>query len=138
MRPDRLVVGEVRGPEALDMLQALNTGHDGSVSTVHANGPVDTLTRLETLALLADVALPLGAVRAQIASAIDGIVFVARRRGTRHVAAIAEVVVAPDRDGPRVRQLFVAGADARLRGVAAPSRPSRRPDVGPVDERWVR
>ena len=79
MRPDRLVVGEVRGGEALDMLQALNTGHDGSLSTVHANGAADALARLETLALLADSGLPLAAVRAQIAASVDAVVFVARR-----------------------------------------------------------
>ena len=66
MRPDRLVVGEVRGGEALDMLQALNTGHDGSMSTIHANGTADALARLETLVLMADTGLPLAAVRAQI------------------------------------------------------------------------
>ena len=66
MRPDRIVVGEVRGGEALDMLQALNTGHDGSLSTVHANGVTEALTRLETLVLLADIGLPLGAIRSQI------------------------------------------------------------------------
>src|SRR4051795_3001095 len=71
MRPDRLVVGEVRGGEALDMLQALNTGHDGSMSTIHANSPVDALARLETLALLADSGLPLEAVRAQLAASVD-------------------------------------------------------------------
>ena len=92
MRPDRLVVGEVRGGEALDMLQALNTGHDGSLSTMHANGPADALARLETLVLLADVGLPLAAVRAQVASSIDAVVFVARGRGgVRRVEAIAEV-----------------------------------------------
>src|SRR5262249_45087486 len=66
MRPDRIIVGEVRGGEALDMLQALNTGHEGSLSTVHANGPREALRRLETLALFAGVALPLAAVRSQI------------------------------------------------------------------------
>ncbi len=71
MRPDRIVVGEVRGGEALDMLQALNTGHDGSLSTVHANGPVDVLPRLETLVLMAGAGLPLVAVRSQIGAAID-------------------------------------------------------------------
>ena len=81
MRPDRLVVGEVRGGEALDMLQALNTGHDGSMSTIHANGPVDALARLETLVLLADSGLPLAAVRAQVAASIDAVVFVARGHG---------------------------------------------------------
>ena len=74
MRPDRIVVGEVRGPEALDMLQALNTGHDGSLSTVHANSPADALRRIETLALMAGVGLPHAAVRDQVASALDVVV----------------------------------------------------------------
>jgi pilus assembly protein CpaF len=78
MRPDRLVVGEVRGGEALDMLQACNTGHDGSLSTVHANSAADAIARLETLTLFAGVALPLAAVRSQIAAAVDAIVQVAR------------------------------------------------------------
>src|SRR5205814_2428241 len=79
MRPDRVVVGEVRGGEALDMLQALNTGHEGSMSTVHANGTSDALARLETLTLLADSGLPLAALRTQIGASIDAIVHVARR-----------------------------------------------------------
>ena len=81
MRPDRLVVGEVRGGEALDMLQALNTGHDGSMSTVHANGTADALARLETLVLLADAGLPLPPCAAQVAASVDVVVFVARRAG---------------------------------------------------------
>src|SRR4051812_4709983 len=80
MRPDRIVVGEVRGGEALDLLQALNTGHAGSMSTIHANRCLDALRRLETLALLGGVNLPVSAVRAQIASAIDIVVFVVRGR----------------------------------------------------------
>ena len=93
MRPDRIVVGEVRGPEALDLLQALNTGHDGSLSTVHANSPEDALRRLETLALMAGVGLPHAAVREQVASAIDVVVHQARRRdGTRRIESVCEVV----------------------------------------------
>ncbi len=93
MRPDRIVVGEVRGGEALDLLQALNTGHDGSLSTVHANSPEDALRRLETLALMADVALPHAAVREQVASAVDLVVHQARQAdGSRAVTSIAEVV----------------------------------------------
>jgi pilus assembly protein CpaF len=93
MRPDRIVVGEVRGAEALDLLQALNTGHDGSLSTVHANSPEDALRRIETLALMADVGLPHAAVREQVASAIDLVVHQERRRdGSRAVTALAEVV----------------------------------------------
>jgi len=93
MRPDRLVVGEVRGGEALDLIQALNTGHRGCLSTVHANGPVDVLRRLETLALLGGDGLPLEAIRSQIAAALDTIVHVERRAdGQRQVVEIAEVV----------------------------------------------
>ena len=102
MRPDRIVVGEVRGGEVADLLQAMNTGHDGSMSTVHANGPGDALTRLEGMALLAGVPLP--AVRAQLSSALDVIVALGRDadRG-RHVAAIAEVHVGPDGPVAEVR-----------------------------------
>ena len=78
MRPDRIVVGEVRGSECLDMLQALNTGHDGSLTTVHANSPADALRRVETLALMAGVGLPHTAVHEQVASAIDLVVHQAR------------------------------------------------------------
>ena len=93
MRPDRIVVGEVRGAEALDLLQALNTGHDGSLSTVHANSPEDALRRVETLALMADVGLPHAAVREQVASAVDLVVHQERTRdGSRAVTSVAEVV----------------------------------------------
>jgi pilus assembly protein CpaF len=92
MRPDRVVVGEVRGGEALDMLQAMNTGHDGSLTTIHANSPRDTVARLETLILMAGMELPLKVVRAQITSAIDLIVQQARLRdGSRKVIGITEV-----------------------------------------------
>ncbi|AEG42912.1 CpaF family protein [Isoptericola variabilis] len=92
MRPDRIVVGEVRGGETLDMLQAMNTGHDGSLSTVHANSPRDAISRLETLVLMAGMDLPLRAVREQIASAVDVIVQLSRLRdGTRRVTAVTEV-----------------------------------------------
>ena len=92
MRPDRLVVGEVRGAEALDMLQAMNTGHDGSMTTLHANKPRDVLARIETLVLMAGYDLPLRAIRSQIASAINVIVHLERQRdGTRKVVQISEV-----------------------------------------------
>lgn len=91
MRPDRIVVGEVRGAEALDMLQAMNTGHDGSLSTGHSNGPKDMLTRLETMVLMG-MNMPIDAIRTQIASAIDIIVHLARQRDkSRKVVQIAEV-----------------------------------------------
>ncbi|MGD9798354.1 MAG: CpaF family protein [Acidimicrobiia bacterium] len=93
MRPDRIIVGEVRGAEALDMLQAMNTGHDGSLCTVHANAPRDSLNRLETMVLMAGFDLPSRAIREQIASALDVIVQIARLRdGSRRVVKIAEVV----------------------------------------------
>ena len=93
MRPDRIVVGECRGGEALDMLQAMNTGHDGSISTIHANAPRDCIARLETLVLMAGMDLPLRAIREQVASAIDVIVQIQRLRdGSRRVTHVTEVV----------------------------------------------
>lgn len=93
MRPDRIVVGEVRGGESLDMLQAMNTGHDGSISTIHANGPRDALARLETMVLLAGVELPVKAIREQVASAIQVILHQSRLRdGTRRITHVTEVV----------------------------------------------
>ncbi|WP_139491379.1 CpaF family protein [Brevibacillus dissolubilis] len=92
MRPDRIVVGEVRGGEALDMLQAMNTGHDGSLSTIHANSPRDVLSRLETLTLMAGYDLPVRAIREQISSAVDLIVFQRRfSDGTRKISHIVQV-----------------------------------------------
>jgi pilus assembly protein CpaF len=92
MRPDRIVVGECRGPEALDMLQAMNTGHDGSLTTAHSNSPRDTLARLETMVLMAGMELPIRAIREQIASAIDLIVHEERMRdGSRKVVNVTEV-----------------------------------------------
>jgi pilus assembly protein CpaF len=92
MRPDRIVVGEVRGGEALDMLQAMNTGHDGSLTTVHSNSPRDTLHRVETMTLMAGMDLPLRAVREQIAAAFDLVVHLSRLvDGTRRVTYISEV-----------------------------------------------
>ncbi|MDO8674101.1 MAG: CpaF family protein [Dehalococcoidia bacterium] len=92
MRPDRIVVGECRGAEALDMLQAMNTGHDGSLTTAHANNPRDTLSRLETMVLMAGMDLPLRAIREQISSAIQLIVFEERfRDGARRISYVTEV-----------------------------------------------
>jgi len=98
LRPDRLIVGEVRGPEALDLVSALNTGHDGSMSTVHANSPEEALWRLETLALSGDRRVGELAVRRQLRASIDLIVQVERREGNRVVSAIAEVL--SDAGGP--------------------------------------
>jgi pilus assembly protein CpaF len=93
MRPDRIIVGEVRGAEALDMLQAMNTGHDGSLSTVHANGPRDALARIETMVLMAGFDLPSRAIREQIASALNLVVHIERfRDGSRRVAHVTEVL----------------------------------------------
>jgi pilus assembly protein CpaF len=92
MRPDRIVVGEVRGEEALDMLQAMNTGHDGSLTTVHANSPRDALYRLDTMVAMSNVNLPERAVRQQVASAVQLIIQVTRLSdGTRRVTAISEL-----------------------------------------------
>ena len=92
MRPDRIIVGEARGGEALDMLQAMNTGHDGSMTTIHSNSPRDTLRRIETMVLMAGMDLPLRAIREQVASAIDLVIHMERLRdGTRKVVQVAEV-----------------------------------------------
>ncbi|NBC33825.1 MAG: CpaF family protein [Alphaproteobacteria bacterium] len=126
MRPDRIIVGEVRGPEALDMLQAMNTGHDGSMATVHANKPRDALTRLENMVNMAGVNLPSKAVRTQIASAVDIIVQVARMRdGVRRVNSVTEVV-GMEGDVVITQDLFTfefQGEDERgkLRGSFRPS-----------------
>ena len=118
LRPDRLIVGEVRGEEAFDLLQALNTGHCGSLCTIHANGPAEALARLESLVLLAGTGLPVGAIRAQIHSSVDAVVHVARRPdGRRAIETIAELA------GPTgLRPLYPCGPDP-----AAPTRPARHP-----------
>jgi pilus assembly protein CpaF len=93
MRPDRIIVGEVRGPEALDMMQAMNTGHEGSMSTVHANTPRDALSRLETMILMSGLEIPVTAIREYIASAVSVIIHLGRLSdGTRRVTRVAEVV----------------------------------------------
>jgi pilus assembly protein CpaF len=105
MRPDRIVVGEIRGGEALEMLAAMTTGHDGSLSTVHAGSPAEALRRVETLALMADVDLPLSAIREQIADALDLIVHQARLPdGRRQVTAVTEVVRVAA--GPATRDIY--------------------------------
>jgi pilus assembly protein CpaF len=92
MRPDRLIVGEARGPEALDMLQAMNTGHDGSMTTLHSNSPRDTLSRLETMVMMTGFELPHRAIREQISSAVDLIVHLERMwDGSRRVVRVTEV-----------------------------------------------
>ena len=136
MRPDRIIVGEVRDAAALDMLQAMNTGHEGSLSTCHANGPADALRRLETMVLTGAGGLPLPAVRDQIAASLDLVVQVARGAGgVRRVTAVAEVIDA-DAGGPgdfrRVTLLADGTAVRRL-----PSRPARLQTVGHPDPAWV-
>jgi len=120
MRPDRIVVGEVRGPEVLDMLQAMNTGHDGSLSTVHANSTRDALSRLETMVLMSGVALPVRAMRDYIASALDVMIHLARLSdGTRKVTRVTEIV-GMEEDVVTTQDIFVfeqQGIDADGRVV---------------------
>jgi len=123
MRPDRIVVGEVRGAEALDMLQAMNTGHGGCLSTCHANGPDDAVRRIETMALLGSTQVPLAAVRAQLLGAVDLIVHVARTAvgARRRVEAVAEVTTVAD---GRVTTHPLTTPDGQAAG--GPTRPPRR------------
>ncbi|WCB93634.1 hypothetical protein DSM104299_02350 [Baekduia alba] len=117
MRPDRIVVGEIRGGEALEMLAAMTTGHDGSLSTVHAGSPSEALRRVETLALMADVDLPLSAIREQVADALDLVVHQARLPdGRRQVTAVSEVVRIAA--GPATRDIYTF-RDGRPRWRAA-------------------
>jgi pilus assembly protein CpaF len=107
MRPDRIVVGEVRGPEALDMLQAMNTGHSGSMTTIHANKPRDALSRVETLVMMAGFDLPARAIRAQIASGINIVAHLERvRDGSRKLTRISEVTGMED-DVIAMQDIFV-------------------------------
>jgi pilus assembly protein CpaF len=121
MRPDRIILGEVRGPEALDMLQAMNTGHDGSLGTIHANRPRETLTRLENMIGMAGVNLPSKAVRTQIAAAVQMIVQISRMRdGLRRITSITEVV-GMEGEVVTTQELFAykfegEGPDGRLKG----------------------
>jgi pilus assembly protein CpaF len=111
MRPDRIVIGEVRGGEALDLLMALNTGHEGALSTVHANSPEDALRRIETLALMAGVGLPHEAIREQLGRGLDLVIHLARLSdGSRRVVEVAEVVRAAGSVG--VRELYRLGGES--------------------------
>lgn len=127
LRPDRIVVGEVRGGECFHLLQAMNTGHGGSLTTVHANTPLDTLRRLESLCLLSGVELPLRAVRAQIASAVHLVVCCGRLSdGTRKVTHVSEVLPLDDRGEYRLQDLFVfsqtgRGPEGEVQGAHAPT-----------------
>ena len=121
LRPDRLIVGEVRGPEAFDLLQSLNTGHCGGLCTIHANGPADALARLEHLVLLAGLGLPLDAIRSQIRSCIDAVIHVTRDvGGLRAIQSVTEVG-----EGTDLRRLYPGPEDG------APVRPPRRPPAPP-------
>ncbi len=114
MRPDRIIVGEVRSEETLDMLQAMNTGHDGSLTTTHANSPRDTVSRLETMVLMSGMELPLKAIRDQVSSAIDLIVQQSRLRdGTRKITSITEVV-GMEGDVVSMQDIFVYETDGRV------------------------
>lgn len=108
LRPDRIVVGEVRGPEALDLITAMNTGHGGSMGTTHANTPLDGLVRLETLAMMGDTQVPIGAIRRQIAAAVHIVVQIKRLHdGSRRITEIAEVIPEVDDNGRyQIRTIF--------------------------------
>jgi pilus assembly protein CpaF len=131
MRPDRIIVGEVRGPEAFDMLQAMNTGHDGSMSTIHANSPRDALYRLENMVMMANLNLPLTAIRMHVASALNLIVHIERMRdGIRRVQSITEIA-GMEGDTTTTRELFAfhycgERNDSMIDGEFLPTR--MRPD----------
>jgi pilus assembly protein CpaF len=139
MRPDRIIVGEVRGPEAFDMLQAMNTGHDGSMSTIHANSPRDALYRVENMVMMANLNLPLKAIRMQIASAVNLIVHVERMwDGIRRVQSVVEIA-GMDGDIITARELFTfqyrgQRQDGHLEGIYEPTR--MRPDFISRAERF--
>ncbi len=133
MRPDRIIVGEVRGGEALDLIQSMISGHAGSLSTIHADTPLDALIRLETLSLMSDVQIPVYVARAQVASAIDLIVQIARftEDGSRKITRVTEVVGLDDNNQYQTRDLFVSkmkgkASDGRLIAELVPT--GRRPD----------
>jgi pilus assembly protein CpaF len=133
MRPDRIVVGEVRGGEALDMVQAMNTGHEGSLTTCHANSPLDALRRLETMLLCSDAGLPLSAVRDHLAAAIDLVVQVARvDEGRRRIVAVAEVCATGS--GAMAVRPLTDGAGLR----ALPERPVRASAAPRPEPDWCR
>lgn len=122
LRPDRIVIGEIRGGEALDLIQAMTSGHGGCLSTLHASYPRDTLARLETLALMSDVALPLWALRRQIASAVDVIVQISRvRDGRRRVTHVTEVLGVDDRLDYQLRDLFALAGEGQQSCPLAPT-----------------
>lgn len=135
MRPDRIIVGEVRGAETLDMLQALNTGHDGSLSTCHANSPRDLLGRLETMAMMAGLGLPAGAIRQQVATALDLVVQTARLPdGSRRVVQLTEVRGLAE-DGLELGDLYRYSVRSGFRRVGRPAAGSRLREAG-RGQRW--
>jgi len=124
MRPDRVIIGECRGPEALEMLQAMNTGHDGSLTTIHANGPRDALARIETMVLMGGAELPLRAIREQIVSAIDVVLSVERMQGGgRRVTQISEVR-GLESDVITMQDIFTIDARASAERTEAELRPT--------------
>src|SRR3954463_4154866 len=130
LRPDRIVVGEVRGGECFHLLQAMNTGHGGSLATVHANSPIDTLHRLESLCLLSGVELPLIAVRAQVASAINLVICCARLAdGSRKVTDVAEVLPLDERGEHRVQELWKFTSQGGLSATGARARVQSKLDA---------
>jgi pilus assembly protein CpaF len=127
MRPDRIVVGEVRGAEALDLLTALSTGHDGSLSTVHAGSPAEALRRIETLALMAGLGVPHAALREHVADAFDLVLCQARGAdGRRRVVAVAEVVRVAG--GAGAREIY--GGGGRWRAALSPALAERLAAAG--------
>ncbi len=131
MRPDRIIVGEVRSGEALDMLQAMNTGHEGSLSTCHANSPTDALRRIETMVLMSEVALPHAVVREQLASALDLVIQIGRQSGGRRAIVEVAEVGRLDRSGALdTRALTVGGAFRSLPDRSPRSLASSAPDPG--------
>jgi pilus assembly protein CpaF len=131
MRPDRIIVGEVRGAEALDMLQAMNTGHDGSISTIHCNSPRDAFSRLETMVLMTGLDLPSRAIRDQIAAAIDLVVHLDRLpNGTRQVTQITEVT-GMEGDVITASDIYAVGHRTRSEHAASEVRPIRPTGIRP-------
>jgi pilus assembly protein CpaF len=126
MRPNRIIIGEVRGPEIYDMLQAMNTGHDGSLTTIHANGPRDVLLRLETLMLLTGIDIPERAVRELISSSINIILQISRfSDGTRKISSISEIV-GMEQGTISMQEIFLfekrgIDADGKMIGVYRPT-----------------
>jgi pilus assembly protein CpaF len=127
LRPDRIIIGEIRGGEALDLLQAMNTGHGGTMGTIHANSPLDALSRLETLSLFSGIELPLSALRAQVASAIDLVIQTCRYHdGSRKISHVSEVLPLDDKGNSRVRDIFLfhqngVGESGKILGSIVPT-----------------